>query len=565
MKRTGDYLNNNNDINKKARFSQAATFGDIYSQYAGLNAALMMNAGGNGAMYGTMADYNGAQGNMMANSQFGGNFAPGFMAVGLNQGSGTQGDFNRTIYLGNVGSEVTATDILNHVKTGAIESCRMLPEKGCAFLCFADTMGAQGFFQEYNTKSFTVQGHDIKVGWGKPSVSQFQVQQAIQAGATRNVYIGKLDDNMDEDEIKSDLARFGDIEQVKIIPDKKIAFVHFLTVTSAMKCVSTLPTEPNWSNRRINYGKDRCAPNVRPGQMGPMGGMAGAGGAGAGGPFMFGDGEGHFQFGFNPYGAGAAGADGSGGAAGGGGGNAAAMMSGFGMPNNVAFAAGPLQRTLYLGNIAPETTCEEICNSIRGGMLYQIRFMEDKHMAFVTFVDPNAAINVFNTGQNTGIAVKGRRLRVGWGKPTAIPTPTLIAIQQGASRNIYLGGTENKFTVDQLRQDFAEFGDMELISILPEKNCAFVNFTNINSAMKAVKGIKSKPDYASLKVNYGKDRCDGPPRRRNPNQQQNQQNQNQNQQNQQRSSVSPLQSPTLSQTKAEDDLSPHKIEDNLSE
>jgi hypothetical protein len=31
--------------------------------------------------------------------------------------------------------------------------------------------------------------------------------------------------------------------------------------------------------------------------------------------------------------------------------------------------AGVANRTIYLGNIHPDTTCEEICNVVRGGIL----------------------------------------------------------------------------------------------------------------------------------------------------------------------------------------------------
>ena len=44
------------------------------------------------------------------------------------------------------------------------------------------------------------------------------------------------------------------------------------------------------------------------------------------------------------------------------------------------------------------------------------------------------------------------------------------------------------------------------------RNCAFVNYTNISNAIKAIKGIKTKPDYANLRIAHGKDRCANPPR-----------------------------------------------------
>ena len=44
------------------------------------------------------------------------------------------------------------------------------------------------------------------------------------------------------------------------------------------------------------------------------------------------------------------------------------------------------------------------------------------------------------------------------------------------------------------------------------RNCAFVNYTNITNAIKAIETIKTKPDYANLRIAHGKDRCANPPR-----------------------------------------------------
>lgn len=44
------------------------------------------------------------------------------------------------------------------------------------------------------------------------------------------------------------------------------------------------------------------------------------------------------------------------------------------------------------------------------------------------------------------------------------------------------------------------------------RNCAFVNFTNVANAIKAIDGTKNKLEYANLRVAHGKDRCANPPR-----------------------------------------------------
>lgn len=64
-------------------------------------------------------------------------------------------------------------------------------------------------------------------------------------------------------------------------------------------------------------------------------------------------------------------------------------MPGFESPTSPAFAmaaaaaaaGNQMNRTVYLGNIHPETTTEDLCNAIRGGVLQSIRYMQDKHIA----------------------------------------------------------------------------------------------------------------------------------------------------------------------------------------
>jgi hypothetical protein len=130
------------------------------------------------------------------------------------------------------------------------------------------------------------------------------------------------------------------------------------------KVVNTLPTEPAWAGKRVNYGKDRCAYIPKSQQAAAQAAQAVAaqslvaqsaaaslspintsvGGFGAFGPY-------------SPFAA-----------------------EGFGVP-------GTANRTVYLGNIHPETTTEDLCNAIRGGVLQSIRYMQDKHIAVRTFMN----------------------------------------------------------------------------------------------------------------------------------------------------------------------------------
>lgn len=401
----------------------------------------------------------------------------------------------RTIFIGNLPAECTIDEVLNLVRSGLVESARLLPEKNCAFVYFVDPSAAAAFHHEGTLRGLSLEGRELRIGWGNQSPVPPLVLQAVQQGATRNVFLGGIDVSVTEDGLRADFSQFGPIDTIRILHDKNIAFVHLTSVASAMKAVATLSNDPRYAGRRVNYGKDRCA---KQGAGTATGGVHGA----------FTLTPGYAQFGgpanmaFNPvmggFPAGRAGG--------------VATSGGSNISEDTLVMKG--NRTVYLGNLSDQTTCEDLCNMIRGGILSKIRIMPQKHNAFVTFVDPQAASS-FHDQATQGISLHGRCLKVGWG--TNAHTHTLShqvvgAVRQGATRNVYIGAINESFTEERLRLDFAQFGETELVNILREKNCGFVNFTSIESAVKAVEGIRRNPAYANVKVGFGRDRCGNPSR-----------------------------------------------------
>ncbi|ORY99207.1 hypothetical protein BCR43DRAFT_503927 [Syncephalastrum racemosum] len=417
----------------------------------------------------------------------------------------------RTVYIGNLPTDTRLSDVLDRIKSGMIDSVRPLPEKSCIFITFVEASAAAHFYHEATTKKFMMGGNELRIGWGRPSSIPMNIQMALQSGASRNVFLGSLDDQVSDQSLREDLARFGPIEHVKLIKDKNIAFVHFYSTSNAIKCVSSLPTESEWASRRVNYGRDRCAPassklqtasalsympsvySNPPSQPGTAAAAAHAAAhAHAAAVSAY-----PVRLSYDPY--------------------TGAPVETYHHPSapsndNNAALVGVMNRTIYLGNIHPDTTCEEICNVIRGGILSQIRYLPDKHIAFVTFVDPNLALHFYNQAIYQGLVIKNRRLKVGWGKASALSPAVVAAVQNNGSRNVYLGNIDDTITEEKLKQDFSDYGEIELVNTLKEKKCAFVNFTSIAAAVRAIEGIRFREEYKEFRINYGKDRCGNPPR-----------------------------------------------------
>lgn len=142
----------------------------------------------------------------------------------------------RTVYVGNLPATASVDELLNLVHFGPLESIRVLPEKSCVFLSFLEGATAAAFHADATIKKLSLHGQELKIGWGKPSPVPSQVALAIsQSNASRNVYLGGLDDGTTEEQLRDDLSRFGLIDQVKIVRDKNIGFVHFLSISVATK------------------------------------------------------------------------------------------------------------------------------------------------------------------------------------------------------------------------------------------------------------------------------------------------------------------------------------------
>ncbi|CCK71402.1 Nab6p KNAG_0G03440 [Huiozyma naganishii CBS 8797] len=194
-------------------------------------------------------------------------------------------------------------------------------------------------------------------------------------------------------------------------------------------------------------------------------------------------------------------------------------------------------RTIYIGNINPRSRAEDICNVVRGGILQNIKFIEAKHICFITFIEASAAVQFYANAFIDPIVLHGNTLKLGWGTYTGpLPKPIALAVTIGASRNVYISLPEiafkDKYIKDPkfkiyhesfklpakevLRKDFLHYGSIEQINMLNDSHCCWVNFMNISSAIRLVEDASTKQDhfnqlfdhrYEGLVINYGKDRC----------------------------------------------------------
>ena len=80
--------------------------------------------------------------------------------------------------------------------------------------------------------------------------------------------------------------------------------------------------------------------------------------------------------------------------------------------------------------------------------------------------------------------------------------------QQVASRSLWVGNIDQTITIDLLTQVFSAFGPIESVRLLVEKECGFVNFFQVEDAIRAKEEILGhmggRIGHCIVRIGFGK-------------------------------------------------------------
>jgi len=91
------------------------------------------------------------------------------------------------------------------------------------FVTFIDPTAALTFYQLSTMNGLTISNRRIKIGWGKNSGPlPPSLALAVHGGATRNVYVGNIEDFevWSDERLKRDFEEFGEVELVNFLREK---------------------------------------------------------------------------------------------------------------------------------------------------------------------------------------------------------------------------------------------------------------------------------------------------------------------------------------------------------
>lgn len=189
------------------------------------------------------------------------------------------GQPSMTLWVGNVPPDCTEEELrMAFSPHGYIENVKIVAQKNCAFIRYDSLESAAVGHEAMHGQS--IRNYVLRVGWGKPDVYGVTKQEPRETGPPpcRNLWLGNIGPLVQEDELRTSFEAFGKIEKIKLLPEKKCAFVNFMNMEEAMRARSAMQGRMlGGQPLKINYGKDTGPPSSHGGGGGGMN-MGGGGG-----------------------------------------------------------------------------------------------------------------------------------------------------------------------------------------------------------------------------------------------------------------------------------------------
>ncbi|OLY85441.1 Negative regulator of differentiation 1 [Smittium mucronatum] len=313
--------------------------------------------------------------------------------------------------------------------------------------------------------------------------------------------VGKKDQSTDRpikkvtmSDLKSLMSEYGDVEFVRANASKVCIFVYFMKISSAINCVSTLSYKPGWGSPvRVNYARDRCAKDDKnaPRNFGSsLNGYNTQLNRSNQAP------NGYYNNDFYPQ-------------------NYSYRDDDYfskSAPNSIPFSddrglrpgtaninenfrgKGKGNRCVYIGGVSSDTTVEEMCNFIRGGILQLIKLVINKRACFVTFIYSQDAEKFISLVKSNSINLRNRQVKLGWGSSSgSLPQKIKMCVEKkNATRSINVSNLPGKASTESLMSDFGVFGEIESINLLQGRNIGYIHFTDIMSAINLMESVENR-------------------------------------------------------------------------
>ncbi|OBZ87455.1 Pumilio domain-containing protein C56F2.08c [Choanephora cucurbitarum] len=174
-------------------------------------------------------------------------------------------------------------------------------------------------------------------------------------------------------------------------------------------------------------------------------------------------------------------------------------------------------RSLWLGHLEiTNQTANELSTIFSNfGLIESIRVLPDRECAFINFSTVEEATKAHDACINNRLLMTN--VKVGFGRPeissvaSSPTTANAIASNestQGPTRALWIGNIPTNTTQAALKKIFSEYGAIESVRVLTNKNCGFINFYSQEDAIKARRALHNQEimgrNTGAVKIGFAK-------------------------------------------------------------
>ncbi|KIW19832.1 hypothetical protein PV08_00407 [Exophiala spinifera] len=168
-------------------------------------------------------------------------------------------------------------------------------------------------------------------------------------------------------------------------------------------------------------------------------------------------------------------------------------------------------RTILLTGLPPSVNLQDLTKAIRGGQILQMSLRDGDKYARVSFVDPDAAEMFLLHSEQSGVFIKGQRVRVLWNDRQMNLTPHLAnRTASGATRNLVIRHYKKYMTADSIRQDLDHIHNLQVVSIRYSGPHCFISLTSVQGACAARSCMHTRQKYKCVQIEFYPDECAQP-------------------------------------------------------
>ncbi len=150
---------------------------------------------------------------------------------------------------------------------GMLENIKMISVKNCAFVTFSDKVDAWKCLTTLSRNPQTIRGCSLRLGWGKADANAgsgggdrdrgggIAGSNLPLAPPSNSLWLGSVPFDITEDELYGPFARFGTIDNIRLLPQKKCAFITYMNVAEAELAMREMQGQMLRGERlKINFG-----------------------------------------------------------------------------------------------------------------------------------------------------------------------------------------------------------------------------------------------------------------------------------------------------------------------